>query len=167
MTYNEFINQQDIINSFVTPNTNLFPNFMKYIASKYANFELRYTTIFFKELFQALIYEYTPLLKDVEDAINIRRNNTFTKENLGDNRVRSRTSNNQTTGSNIDAYLGYSEGDFSNQKTNISRNDSGSDTSREFNLLNTVRYLEQEGRRLGWFKIEKELMKLFNTIYLV
>lgn len=143
-----------------------FPRLFDYLLKKYQNYELLYPVDVFFNQIVSLFEEYSTILKDVEDAFNIRNKVSFNESNLGDTKKRHHKDDFNQSGSDNRNYQGYNViGKYQEDKSLNETERTISATFNEYNLLNALRNLENNGKRVAWFKFEKLLVKLFITIY--
>lgn len=168
MTYSEFCELETYKSMFEGEYKQLYPRLWKYLINKYKNYELLYPELVFFNQAVSLFEEYAGVLKDVEDALNIRNNISFTENNLGDIKVRKHKDIFTQTGYDSTNYRGYQViGEYEREDSSNNTNRDINASFNEYNLLNALRNLENNGKRNAWFKFEKQFIKLFITLYTV
>lgn len=167
MTYNDFIQSPEFKPLYTDTLTALYPMTMEYLMLRYYNYELKYPAIVFNRLALSLFNEYQNVLKDIENSIQIRKNKSFTEDNLG--KVRKTTAKDIYAQENKakESYSGYNveESDYRVDSGNTSTNRDSTITATDINLLYALRTLESSGKKLAWFKFEESFVKLFITLY--
>lgn len=167
MLYNEFITSQEYRDIYTRELTNSYPVTMKYLENKYGNYELKYPPMVFFKLTYSLFIEFQSVLKDIENAINIRKSHTFDLDNLG--KVKKSRQSDNVTQENKDkeSYSGYNvdESDYRVDSGNYSSNRDSNFSNTDVNILYALRALEGHGKKLAWFTFEERFVKNFITLY--
>lgn len=169
MLYSEFISNEEFRDIYTSDLTNNYPITMKYLENKYGNYELKYPPMVFFKLTYSLFIEFQSVLKDIENAINIRKNHTFDVDNLGKVKKSSQRDNISQENKDKESYSGYNvdESDFRVDSGNFNSNRDSTISNSDVNILYALRTLEGSGKKLAWFTFEEKFVKNFITLYTI
>lgn len=165
MTFKEFV-ADPLVSPFAVAWNAKYPQSFLYIQQKYQNYELLYPLDVMMLQFTALLSEYSNILSNIEDAFRIRAKEKNNIDNLGETLKRKKKVLHESEDIDSRNYVGYEViGEYEKKNGSLNSTNDTDDKQNTYNFLSALTRLETEATRIGWFKFERALVKLFITIY--
>lgn len=164
MTVLEIINQTTWIE--IQEIKNRYPNFINFILKRYGNFETRYPSQIWKELFLSLIINNQAELAFAE-TLTRETTNSISSDKLGD--ITTTTASNQSNrvGQSTNSYRGYNvEGDYAKNNNNITNEITANNKNISINYFSYLAGINQNRFKDTWKGIISQFLQLVVTIYL-
>lgn len=159
MIYNEFLKMEHS-QEYIALTSN-YPAFMEFMKRKFKNYELRYESDTFEDLFISVILNNQNELSLAETSYNITKT-PLTEDKLGDLSKTTMTTDNSGNNTNSQNYEGYNvEGTFSKNLFEGKSLTNMNTQNQRVNYLNYIAGINSNEFKNTWKRILSEIYSLF------